>query len=790
MFIRIISILFVFSSAVYAQNGEVVGVIHDSHGAGLPGVTVTLSDSSFRTATFTDTAGRFSFRIPLGKYLLEASFLGYAKQRRSIEIASNQLLSLDPFILQEEVQQLKEAVIRGVRPPVRFEGNKTIVSPASSVLMAQSDGFNVLRNLPGVFATEDGGIRLNGQNGVNIQIDGKEVYLSGIALINYLKSLPPGSIAEIEIIPNPGASGDASAKGGVINIILKRNRDENFQINSYLNFQKSKNQRSDWGVSTSYGTPKAGFSLDYSGGLSRRLKQGTLSRSQENGPETLQSVSLTNQDEIHNLRLLADYKISNTISLDLMGSCGYYSRTIPGHSSAGFYSAQISPDSVLKTRSFSYYHQHTYTGGVRGKYKNDKKQTLTVSFHWLSFRHKESLFMSSFTDKPAPPPGDTLSGNFGDNINSLAFQADWSSPITSVLNFQSGVKKTFLSIGNHANYTDAEERILAESIKYRYSEGIFAAYASLSGKNKNWSYTAGLRMENTGINGITYSFATLSDTTYRLSYTRFFPSVSINYQLNNQQQLAINYGHYITRPNYRDLSPSGYIVDKYTMVTGNTTLQPELTHNVSLTYIPGNAFRVGVNYSVSNGTIGQIFRVRENGGLLITPQNMASRKTLGTRIDFSDIFKVKWWKAGGSATLLYTENRWLEAVDFRKTIQLSPMLNFNNSFIFGKDWNAEITAYYNGHMAFGQVEVLPVWSVSCGIGKKLLNKKLTVRLSANDLFASIRERNVFSNGQMSGVFNFRYEETYVGISMVYSFSKGKQKETRESMNQKDNRINF
>ena len=195
MFIRIILILFVFSSAVYAQKGEVRGVIHDSHGTGLPGVTVTLSDSSFRTATFTDTTGRFSFQIPSGKYLLEASFLGYAKQSRTVEITSNQLLSIDPFILEEEVQQLEETVIRGVRPPVRFEGNKTIVSPASSVLMAQSDGFNVLRNLPGVFATEDGGIRLNGQNGVNIQIDGKEVYLSGIALINYLKSLPPGSIA-------------------------------------------------------------------------------------------------------------------------------------------------------------------------------------------------------------------------------------------------------------------------------------------------------------------------------------------------------------------------------------------------------------------------------------------------------------------------------------------------------------------------------------------------------------------------------------------------------------------
>jgi hypothetical protein len=369
--------------------------------------------------------------------------------------------------------------------------------------MAKRDDFNVLRNLPGVFATEGGGIRLNGQNGVNIQIEGKEVYLSGIALINYLKSLPPGSIAEIEIIPDPGASGDAIAKGGVINIILKRNGDENFHVNSYLNFQKNKNQRSDWGFSTSYGTPKAGFSLDYSGGLSQRLKHGTLSRVQQNGPEIRQSVSLTNQDQIHNLRLLVDYKISKTISLDLMGSRGYYSRNIPGNSSAGFYSDKLSPDSVLNTRSFSYYDQHTYTGGVRGKYKNDKKQTLTVSSHWLSFRHKESLFMFSLMKKPPPPPVDTLSGSFGDSINSLALQADWSSPISTVLNFQTGVKKTSLSIENHANYRNRvfandlfgwireRYRFCSEQMSgvfnFRYEEtyiGISMVYSFSKGKQK------------------------------------------------------------------------------------------------------------------------------------------------------------------------------------------------------------------------------------------------------------------------------------------------------------------
>jgi hypothetical protein len=115
MFIRIVFILLISSSVVYAQKGKVSGIIHDSNGAGLPGVTVSLSDSSFCTASFTDTEGRFSFGISKGKYILGLSFLGYAKQKHTIEISSDQPLSLDPFVLQEEMLQLEEAVIRGVR---------------------------------------------------------------------------------------------------------------------------------------------------------------------------------------------------------------------------------------------------------------------------------------------------------------------------------------------------------------------------------------------------------------------------------------------------------------------------------------------------------------------------------------------------------------------------------------------------------------------------------------------------------------------------------------------------
>ncbi len=802
MFSRL-SFIFIFlliSWKSYSQTVEVSGIVKDQAGEFLPGVTVILSgvtDSTFRSGTFTDADGRFFLNAPAGSYILYVSLIGFNKQQRAVEIRGEGPVSLTPFTLESSVYELKEAVVKGVKPAVRFEAGKTIVAPANSVLMAQSDAFNVLKNIPGVFATEEGGIRMNGQSGVNIQIDGREVYLSGAALINFLKSLPATSIETIEVVSNPGAAYDATGKAGTIIIHLKKNREESFALNAHANYQKSRNSRGDWGANIAYGRRKAGISLDYSGGVSDRLKQGVLFRKTSgNGEQQVkQRVALLNQDLLHNLRVLADFRISGKIQADVYASRGFYSRSIPGSSLSDFYSHFASPDSVLITESFSGYHQLTYAGGIRARFKNEKKQQLTLSAHGLSFSHKESLAMSAFSEHhKATVDRDTLSGNFGDQIKTVSFQGDWSSPLSEKIDFQAGVKQVLLDISNYAVYHKIQDHVAmppsVESMHYEYNEAVGAAYVRLAGNYEKWSFSGGLRMENTGVRGNVLSIATHSDTSYSVNYTRWFPSANVNYKITAEQLMMISYSRYITRPNYRDLSPSGYIVDKYTMVTGNTALKPEFTHNLEWVYIPGGSLRTSVSYVVSNGTIGQLFRPRENGGLLITSQNMASRRTFGTRIDGSDLLTLKYWKLGGSVSLLYTENKWQESGGEKRTTRFTPLVNVSNSFVIGKGWAAELTAYRNGYLALGQIEIPLVWSVSCGVSKKMMDKSLTLRVFANDLFASVRERSIFTNGPVSGFTNLRYEETYIGVSLHYLFRKGKEKEANQSVISKDKRINF
>lgn len=48
-----------------------------------------------------------------------------------------------------------------------------------------------------------------------------------------------------------------------------------------------------------------------------------------------------------------------------------------------------------------------------------------------------------------------------------------------------------------------------------------------------------------------------------------FPTAYIGYSPNDKNQFVINYGRRIERPDYSDLNPFYYFIDKYTYEVGN-----------------------------------------------------------------------------------------------------------------------------------------------------------------------------------------------------------------------------
>ncbi|MEJ7558297.1 MAG: hypothetical protein WKF66_08325 [Pedobacter sp.] len=177
--------------------------------------------------------------------------------------------------LQKETKDIKlnEVTIKGKKPLIQMEIDKTIVNVGSMISSSSSNTMEVLEKTPGVIIDANGVISLNGRAGVMVLIDGRQTYMSASDLTNYLKSLPGSSLDKIELIDNPSSKYDA-AGNGIINIKLKKDRTAGVIGNLATAYSQGQLGRSNHSLNLNYNRKKLnvfsnlgysrdkGFSLD------------------------------------------------------------------------------------------------------------------------------------------------------------------------------------------------------------------------------------------------------------------------------------------------------------------------------------------------------------------------------------------------------------------------------------------------------------------------------------------------------------------------------------------------
>ncbi len=117
---------------------------------------------------------------------------------------------------------------------------------------------------------------------------------------------------------------------------------------------------------------------------------------------------------------------------------------------------------------------------------------------------------------------------------------------------------------------------------------------------------------NTNIKGQLPGNRLQADSSFSKSYINLFPSVTLSYQAGKNHTLNLSYRRRIDRPNYQDMNPFVYIFDTYTYEQGNTTLQPQFSDNLELSYLLANNYKVAVFYNQTNDVIAKSFILSEN----------------------------------------------------------------------------------------------------------------------------------------------------------------------------------
>ncbi|MCM1291977.1 MAG: outer membrane beta-barrel protein [Bacteroides sp.] len=198
--LSLLLLIMVLTPAI-ALASVVKGKVIDDSGEGLPQATLRLlspADSSFVKGIKSNSSGAFSFSdVKAGKYILEASYLGYNSKFTNINVTGS-TLTVPEITLTESSIMLGEVSVVGVATQVKVSEDTVEFNAGSYKTQPNAVVEDLLKRLPGVEVGTDGTITANGQTVSKILIDGKEFFSDDPKVAS--KNLPVDMVEKLQVV--------------------------------------------------------------------------------------------------------------------------------------------------------------------------------------------------------------------------------------------------------------------------------------------------------------------------------------------------------------------------------------------------------------------------------------------------------------------------------------------------------------------------------------------------------------------------------------------------------------
>ena len=343
----------------------------------------------------------------------------------------------------------------------------------------------------------------------------------------------------------------------------------------------------------------------------------------------------------------------------------------------------------------------------------------------------------------------------------MSAQADLILPLKNEIEFLAGAK--VLHVGNDQSYLFDNNYINSN-----FNESIFATYFSGSYKLTNNLYIkGGLRFENYRNEFVNV----LTNKVNKTNKNSFFPTFYADYKINENKKLSLSYSRRINRPNFRYLDPFKiYFTENYYQ-TGNPNLSAYYSNNIEIKYSLKNLnillFRTeNKNMFTSVTKIDGNYQVKNF-------ENFFNLITTGANIRYN-FNKLKFIESSIMTNLSYSDVKILndsyvprKGVIFYYYIDNNIFINKNKTFFINFSYLHSLpTNSINSYL--GNVAVF-----SGGLKLMLLEKRMQLNLSFNDLFRQQRDKGVYYyNGYNNSIFDYR---DFQSVTFGFSYTIGKAK---------------
>ena len=678
-----------------------------------------------------------------------------------------------------------EVIVVANKQFIRTLVDKTVLNIAAKPSTAGQNALDLLKIAPGVVVDPNENIQMGGKNGVTVLIDNQNTQLSAQDLAQLLKSIESDNIREIEIIANPSAKYDATGNAGIINIILKKSLSNGFNGSITGNFAQSTHNRSS--ASTNLNFRKNKWNWFGNLGINKGYQE-TIANNDRKLPLQVMTQRGIEKDDFggNNSRVGVDYSINkkNTIGLlwlqnsrftNMTNSNGTTLQTLGGLDS-NVYTLSDAPSNIKR---------NNYNANYR--WVNGQQQSLNIDADFTQFysslNNQVNINTGSVTGLNRY--NNTFNNEAEIRIQISSIRADYTHQLSNIIKLEAGFKSVYSSATNQLLVNQQINSVwkadTGKSNQFQFKEYIHAAYISLQAKYNKWSLQAGVRAEQTKVNGLSTALNNVQSIKPDTNYLNLFPTLFVQYQINQNNQLGFAFTKRIDRPSYQDQNPFIYQLDAFNSEQGNPYLIPQITYGAELSYTYKYAANLKIQYGVTNNYIEQLtYQVGKN--TILTPQNAGTRKMLNISIS-SPVPVNNWWNMYISLSPFYQsyavtlngfgtlENRTQSSWGINGYISQ----NFN----LGKQWNADISGWYNFQNATTIYRSKALGSINLGLSKKVFKDQATIKLAITDLLNTQRWEQTATTNTLDLSTYRKWESRNISVSFSFRFGNSKIKSARD-----------
>lgn len=742
-----------------------------------------LRDTTQVNGTVTRADGRFELTgLRPGRYKVEVSFIGYRTHVvPEVQVAPGAKVDLGRINLRQTVVAVEGAEVTAERPRLEFKIDKKVINVAQNPAVQSGTAVDALENAPGVKVDVENNVTLRGSSNFTVLVDGRPSLLEPSEA---LQQIPASTIESIEIITNPSAKYDPEGVAGIVNVVLKKQRQRGISGMASLTGGLDDKYGGDFLVSMRRGSASGFVGANFN----RMNFPGT--RTVESWTRSGDTVRHVNSDgtgafgfRFYGIRAGTELQLGSSDRLSLGARWGgrgggqrqqadYLNWSEPGFGTVRYRGRS---NSGRGGTNLSANLDHTHNFGRQGH-----DLALRLDFG----RHDRT---SDDTTEMRDTAGLITSGRRTVQTGpqqSLGFKLEYSLPLRKEDKFEAGYQGR-LGWSNEANDVyEYDTTLLRYEIQPRYcdtlrtTDGVHALYSTYSGNFGPVGFQPGLRAERTD-----RSLAS-RNSTLGIGQWDVFPTAHLSCKLPAgtsdaagplaELQLMASYTRRIDRPRGWNLDPSERWLDAYNVMKGNPELRNEYIDAIEGGFLwPFGANRLSLEayHRITHNLIDRVSSLYPGrpGVMLRTVENVGTDRSTGAELSF-DMTPFPWWSVNLEG----------DVYDYRVQGEVFGQ-TFSRS---GFNWTAggsfdfrfptmtliQLRANYSSPSVEAQGTEGSSVSTSIALRQAFFNRSLLINLQVRDLFSSGGHTMTTEGDDFYTHANFARKTPIVTLGLTWMFN--------------------